>query len=201
MKKLFTTLILIALVPLSGCVSMRGPKLSHAQTDFSVQSRQAIVKRLKALSVWQADGAFSFDAQNQVGMADFRIDVSPYTWRVQISSGLNLVQMTIGSDAQGVWYTDQHGHRQHAQSLQAVMKAQFGFALPVVTLIDWMKGLPTSDQAVINLNHFNQLAVLKENGWMLHYSQYGLYHGVSLPGTILITGHGEKIKMVIRQWH
>jgi|GEM_PF-6201643 len=179
---------------------MRGPRLSGVQTNFKVQSRQAIKKQLQALSNWQADGAFSFDSQGQVGMANFRIDVSPYTWRVQISSSLNLVQMTMGSDALGVWYTDQHGHIQHAQSLDAVMRAQFGFALPVQTLISWMKGLATSDQAVIQLNEYNQLMTLKENGWVLNYSHYGLYHGVSLPGTIMMVGHDEKIKMVIRSW-
>lgn len=201
MKKVWLPILISGLLSLTGCVSMRGPHLSASQTHFSLQSRTEMVKQLQALSTWQADGAFSFESAQQVGMANFRIDVTPYTWRVQIASGLNLAQMTIGSDATGVWYTDQQGHKQYADSLQSVMQAQFGFALPITTLLAWMKGLPASSMAVVALNHYNQLDSLMENGWKLDYSHYGLYDGVSLPGMILISGHGEKIKMVIRQWH
>ena len=201
MKKILMMGVIAVFACLAGCVSMREPQLSGAQTHFSVQTRQAIVEQLTQMNTWQADGAFSFESKNQVGIANFRIDVTPYTWRVQISSSLNLMQMTMGSDALGVWYTDQHGHIQHAQSLETVMKAQFGFALPIETLIGWMKGLSMSDQAAVTLNRFNQLSALEENGWTLHYFDYGLHHQVSLPGMITIMGYGEKVKMMIREWH
>jgi outer membrane lipoprotein LolB len=159
-----------------------------------------MVAGLKSLTTWQADGVFSFESSNQVGMAHFRVDVTPYTWRVQISSALNIAQMTIGSDALGVWYTDQHGHIQHAQSLESVMRAQFGFALPMLALQDWMKGLAASDQAIQTLNAFNQLQQLEEDGWTLAYSNYGLYHNLTLPGMIVMMGNDQKIKMVIDKW-
>ena len=194
-------IMLMGFLSLAGCLSMRQSTLSDAQTHFSVLSRKAIVSNLKDMKTWQADGVFSFESPNQVGMAHFRVDVTAYTWRVQISSALNLVQMTIGNDALGIWYTDQHGHIVHSSSIEDSIKEQFGFALPVTTLLNWMKGLASSDQGIMTLNSFNQLVELQENGWILHYSHYGLYQNQALPGVIEMTGHGEKVKMVIDKWH
>lgn len=194
-------IMLIGFFSLAGCLSMRQSTLSDAQTHFSVRSRQAIVSSLMGMKTWQAEGVFSFESSNQVGMAHFRVDVTAYTWRVQISSALNLVQMTIGNDALGIWYTDQHGHILHTQSIEDSMKEQFGFALPIATLLNWMKGLALSDQGIVTLNSFNQLVELQEKGWILHYSHYGLYQNQALPGVIEMAGHGEKIKMVIDKWY
>lgn len=185
---------------LAGCVSMHGPILSAQQTLFKQQKPQQLITKLKVLTTWQAQGAFSIQSAQQVGMGHMDLRVSPKSWQAHISSSLNIAQLTMGSAAVGIWYTDPNGKIAYAPSVQSLMMAQFGFALPFKTLLYWLKGLPAPGRSVTTYNRYGQLLGLRQFGWVMHYSQYGLYHAIALPGVITVHGHAENVKIVIKKW-
>jgi outer membrane lipoprotein LolB len=195
-----TFLCVVLCVVLVGCVSMRAPTLTKQQQQFAVQPRAVVVGQLIQLTHWHASGAFSVQTPTQALMGDFTFISDGAAWRVDISGGLGVAHMAIGSDAHGLWYADTHGHVQHVLSVAPFMQAQLGFVLPVQVMLDWMKGLPAPGAAKTQVNRFGQLTQLSQLGWLIHYRDYGRYLDMPLPGRLQLAGAHQIITIVVKKW-
>jgi len=81
------------------------------------------------------------------------------------------------------------------------MQDQLGWSLPINSLRYWSLGITDPEQdAEISLDEQDLLVDITQGEWLVHYDDYAIVDGVSLPRKFKITGPNTKIRMLVKEW-
>ena len=83
----------------------------------------------------------------------------------------------------------------------AVMQQRLGFDLPLSNLRYWLLGVP--DPGLPSSLHFNEqgrAAQLTQAGWTVDFLRYRPFRGDWLPGLLVLTDEGVRVRIVVDRW-
>ena len=103
-------------------------------------------------------------------------------------------------DAQHATLDDGDKHYR-ADDAETLMQQALGWYLPVRGLHHWVLGLAeTGSPAQIERNTHGQIAVLRQDGWEVHYQRYPDNKPDSLPTRLQLSREGLQVQLLIDEW-
>ena len=76
-----------------------------------------------------------------------------------------------------------------------------GWSIPISNLIYWIKGIPAPNfDYKIKLDSYNHLLKLKQQDWVINYTDSKSQDGIDLPSNMALQNAQCKIKIAIKEW-
>lgn len=203
MKKLiFSAPILLSIAGLTGCVSLKTDQ--PAQTNFKEVKAPERQATLAKLTNWNINGAFSLQntksKKNKVVIAAYSWNQFSRSYRIKISSSLNLYSLSINGRPGNVslWKSAKKHYR--ASSPEGVMQKAMGWSLPISNLRYWVRGMPAPGGKKATYNKYGLLKTLNQQGWHIVYSGYVSRSGYDVPQTLIMRRGAVRLKIVVKHW-
>lgn len=103
-------------------------------------------------------------------------------------------------DAQSATLDEGDKHHQ-AGDAETLMQQVLGWYLPLGGLHHWVLGLAeTGRPAQIERNGNGQIAVLRQDGWEVHYQRYPDNRPDSLPARLQLSRENLQVQLLIDEW-
>ena len=187
--------ITLLIVCLSACTSIT-PSSSPPATSW--KDRQVSLSRIQH---WQLNGKVGVQTTRELGSAnvDWIQKYNQYT--VSLFGPLGMVRFKLTGQANRVTLETADGKRYTANNPEQLLVEQWGFRLPISSLIYWIRGLPVSGMTYTKqLDTYNRLSELVQQGWRIQFLSYVNVGGIDLPNKITITSSILKVKLIIYRW-
>jgi len=205
-----TPVLLVSLFLLSACATGTRPGIEVAPYDgLNIQELQRVAS-LKQLQDWQFKGRISIRidtdgatdggsgslnwVQSQQSMAlDFHAALGRGAW--QLRAGPDRAEVTL---ADGSKYRD--------TDVQALLRQQLGWDVPVSSLSCWLRGLVIAPEcpensAMVQVRDSNGRPLqIREDEWLVLIHSWSRVNNLSLPKKIEFSAPGRRFKLVISQW-
>lgn len=214
----------VLLTLLSACAVRQSPlealeaQQLAAQTQALWLTHQASMLRLDH---WRVKGKMSVKAGTKGGHATLRWNKSTAGQKIELYGPLGGGRVEIESDAGGAKLKDTNGAQLAGKSVANLIEQRLGWPLPFDQLPDWLRGLPSSDQAAMEWDETGRMLRMNDQGWQVSYPEYQLVKlaGIgevnvprmielnALPGTLKVYDKqgvylGEEffIRMIVKSW-
>lgn len=154
----------------------------------------------------QADAPFAFNGRVAVKHDGVRSSAG-LRWVHGLDEDEILLLTPLGStvarihrDAQGVMLDEGSKHYE-AQDVEELTHRVLGWELPLEGLRYWVVALPADgSEADIQREANGQVAVLRQDGWDIHYSRYASDEADSLPLRFKLQREQLEIMVLIDEW-
>jgi len=185
---------------LSGCTSLKVPTTQQPNAFQALPTQQRI-QTLLGIQQWNIDGAFSVQYGQQVNIANYAWQQIGSSYQIQIHSSLNIYSIKIQGQLGQVTLIEAQKQPVSASSAEELMQDRLGWSLPVSNLQYWIRGIPAPGDYQSQVDVFGHLTQVTQQGWFVGFSNYTTVQSYDLPRTLLVQGHGLKIKIVIKNWN
>lgn len=203
-------LLLVNLGLLSACATRSKPEIEVAlDNSLNIQELQRVAS-LQQLQDWQFKGRISIRietdgvseggsgsltwVQSQQSVAlDFHAALGRGAWQLRTSPGR--AELTLAD-----------GNQYWSENVQALLRQQLGWNVPVGSLSCWLRGLVIAPEcpentAVVHLRDSEGRPLqIKESEWLVLIHSWLQVNNLSLPKKIEFSAPGRKFKLVISQW-
>ena len=213
-----------ALALLSACAVKQSPlevieaQQLAAQTQARWEMHRAAMLKLDH---WRVKGKIAVKAGSKGGHATLRWDKSAAIQKIELYGPLGGGRVEIESDASGARLKDTHGGQLRGDSVAKLIEQRLGWPLPFDQLPDWLRGLPSSEQAVMEWDEAGHITRMNDLGWQISYPEYQLIDLAgfgeasvprmielnALPGTLKVydkqgeyLGEDFFIRMIVKSW-
>jgi outer membrane lipoprotein LolB len=186
---------LLALV-LSGCAAFRED--TPTGRDWQAHSAQ-----LAALREWTASGKVALRSAEAAESATLLWRQQGPETDLQLQGPLGVGATAIRSDGRQLEINRDGERRVLDISTPDAIRASTGWDLPLQALVHWLKGLPSPDSTVQDIDldpDTGLLEHLSQDGWEIHYMQYGEFGEFTLPRHLQIRRGMTEAKVVISHW-
>ncbi len=189
---LFTTLLI-------GCAQI-SPKMTGSAQALNAQ-------QVAKIMTWQVTGRFAYrDTVTHNGFtAAILLDqhnLRPKQTQLMIVGPLSLWRATFNATDQEATLALSDGRVFHATSIDALLRANVAWYLPVAALNYWLFALPEpGSHAKINRNTAGEMTEMLQAGWAINYSEYQWVDGYRLPKRLILTKGPLQLKLAIEQWN
>lgn len=164
---------------------------------------QAHRAQLEALRQWTATGKIALRTSNASESASMVWRQDHQNTRLQLSGPLGVNATTLESDGQLLHVRRGEEHQTLDISTPEAIFESTGWDLPLPALVHWLKGLPAPDPDVQRLGFDDEnglLRYVRQDGWEVHYEQYGQFQGVTLPVRLQIERGATRVKVIVTRW-
>lgn len=170
------------------------------QTDPQWQSHLSKLQQIKKYSI---NGQLGYlTAKKRVSTAFQWNYQSDTDYQLNLSSTLNLVNMSLRMTPEGLFLTNNDGETYYIHSLNQFLKAQFGFDIPLKQLTTWLKGEPLQGQDyLVGSNHLLAEFTYQINNmnWRVRYLSY-TQDSLPMPEILQLDNGKQTIKIKITNW-
>jgi outer membrane lipoprotein LolB len=191
----------LALFLLAGCAS-QGPVDDGGRQAGQWERQQAEVE---AFDTWTLIGKAGLRTPQENVSANLDWNQTPYYFRMLISGpfggGRNVLE-----GREGRFSLSNSDGRFEAQTPEALMQEQLGWALPVSAMPDWVRGLP-GDPAnehtgsyQLETDELGFPSHLAQDGWEIDYRDWEKFEGMWLPRRLIMNYDDVRITLVVNQW-
>lgn len=198
MNRLLFILTLL-IVTLSGCATLTPPVSPPKQQSDTWEQQQALLSRLQS---WQLLAKIGMQSPDFSGSASLDWQQSKgRRYLMTLSGPLATGSASISGQPGQVTLRLPKGEVFTADNPEHLLQKQLGWKLPVSSLYYWIRGIP--QPGVTSHTFFNahqQLSLLEQQGWQIHYLNYTQVGAYSLPQKIEMTTAGIKVKLVIHSF-
>lgn len=191
-------LLLTSVVLISGCTTLNLPSTNNQH--FNKLSWNQRAKKLRSITRWDIDGAFSVSENNKTNLASYTWRQNNNRYQIAISSSLNLYSVKIYGKPGKVRLQEAQKKAISARSPEILMQKRLGFSLPLSDLSYWIRGLPAPGSNKKSFDRYGHLSHLQQQGWSVQFSNYVQLAKADVPRTLKISGRGIKIKIVVKHW-
>src|SRR3990167_1167624 len=189
MKRILFVSILLLL--LSACVNL---SVTHTPQSFQWKPPSQRAAELSKITAWRKVGAFSITLSDHTRqIAHFDWENTAKTYRLVISSALNLYHLTITKTPHGKITLLKNGRfLASANSAEQLMQQAIGWSLPVSPLKAWILGTPASGGVYhASYDVYGHILTLTQFGWKITYSDYKTGNNdVDFPQRIILKRSG-----------
>jgi outer membrane lipoprotein LolB len=200
-NKLFYFLCLIvSLLALSSCAVLQ-PHPTAPENNLHKLPWPERIQQLNKIQQWSLRAALNikYDHSSDIAYCNWEQDHDNYS--ISLSTPLNLVHFYIEGDKNKVTLTKSLREKYTASSPEKLLKQQLGWTLPITNLTYWIKGLPAPELSYHSeRDSYNHLSQLKQQGWIINYSDYAASNNIDLPTRIIMQNKKIEIKVVIKNW-
>lgn len=176
---------------IGGCATRPSPV---AGSHVSWEDRRSELERATR---WQLDGraAAALGEQGWQANLDWRQNGSES--ELHLAGPLNIGAMSIKVTPDGVSLNGAAPTGEVVEQLQA----RLGFDLPLEDLRYWLLGIPSPAEPFdLTRNPEDRAQHLSQAGWDIDYDQYRPSGGDSLPGRMVLTRAGARVRVVVDRW-
>jgi len=194
MKKIF--LLLSFMLLLNGCAALQSQPQNYHQLTWHDRNIQ-----LNKFDKWDAEGKLSISYQGETDIASFNWQQNKNNYLINISSPLNIIHFSINGDNTQVTLAKSKTEIYTATNPEKLLQQQIGWQLPISNLMYWIKAIAApkiSYQAKFDI--YNHLVNLKQQGWIIHYSDFNSVNNIDLPTKIMLQNSELKIKISVKNW-
>lgn len=187
---------LTALALLAGCAS-------QAPVDDSGRERgdwKAQQTAIEDLDRWTLIGKAGLRTPEESHSANLDWNQYPHYFRMLISGPFGGGR-TVLEGREGRFSLTNGDGRFEAQTPEALMEDQLGWALPVRDLPYWVRGLPgTRDTYQLETDAFGFPSHLEQSGWEIDYRDWSEAGDLWLPRKLALAYGDMRVTLVINRW-
>lgn len=181
---------------LAGCAS-QGPMDESGRQAGQWERQQADVE---AFDTWTLVGKAGLRTPQENVSANLDWNQTPHYFRMLISGpfggGRNVLE-----GREGRFSLSNSDGRFAAETPEALMEEQLGWALPVSTMPDWVRGLPGEhDSYQLETDELGFPSHLSQNGWEIDYRDWEQVEDMWLPRRLVMNYDDVRITLVVNQW-
>lgn len=186
----------MGLLLLVGCAS-QAPMDESGRQAGQWERQQAEVE---AFDTWTMVGKAGLRTPQENISANLDWNQHPHYFRMLISGpfggGRNVLE-----GREGRFSLSNSDGRFEAETPEALMAEQLGWALPVSAMPDWVRGLP-GDHASYQLetDEFGFPSHLSQDGWEIDYRDWERVDALWLPRRMIMNYEDVRITLVVNQW-
>ena len=170
-----------------------------AQNDN--MSWDARVKALSQIKNWNLKGSMGIRQASNAVTANIVWQQQQQNYHISLFGPLGTYSYELTGRPGSVDLAAADGRHFHASTPEALLAEQAGWQLPVSNLYYWVRGLPVPNMpAQKQLDGYNHLTVLNQQGWTIRYLRYTSTNGMDLPSKIFLENPQLNVKIVISQW-
>ena len=189
----------LLLLWISGCASPPHPPVEFPERTW--QSRQDQLSNVKA---WQLSGRMAVITGVEAWHLDINWQQQADSYEIKISGPFGAGSVRLQGSAKGVYLYDDEGVY-FSNEPDALLYEHTGVAMPVTSLLYWIRGLPNPKMKEISkpkLDERGRLAFLQQNGWNVELKRYVQVNNLQLPDKLFIKGKPDiEVRLVIDEWH
>lgn len=166
------------------------------------------VARLSRVDSWSLQGrlAVSDDADGGSGSLSWRQDGA--SSRMDFHGALGRGAWRLVANANGAELEFADGTLHRAASIDALVRGQIGWAVPVESLAWWVRGLAAPGEVQQRLlDEEGRPSELRQDGWHIEFGRYGQVGGgagplgdLTLPLRMTARQADRTVKLAIRKW-
>ncbi|MGM0855517.1 MAG: lipoprotein insertase outer membrane protein LolB [Pseudomonadota bacterium] len=185
-----------AIVFLAGCASQAPQDDSGRQSgDWDDQKAE-----VEAFDTWTLVGKAGLRTSEENTSANLDWNQHPHYFRMLISGpfggGRNVLE-----GREGRFSLSNSDGRFEAESPEALMEEQLGWALPVSAMPDWVRGLPGDhDSYQLETDELGFPSHLAQDGWEIDYRDWERVEGMWLPRRLVMNYDDIRITLVVNEW-
>lgn len=194
-RTLMSLACLLALLTLAGCAGRTAPTDSLEHGTWSAQ-RTAV----ENLERWRLAGRVGIRAPGDATTANLDWLQRPNYYRLLLSGPFGAGTSILEGRNDHVSLTTNQG-RFEADSPEALMEEQLGWALPVSALDHWVRGLPAPERQH-DISHDDQgfPDLLRQDGWEIDYRDWTQSAELWLPRRLVLAYDEIRVTLVINEW-
>ncbi|MDR5875640.1 lipoprotein insertase outer membrane protein LolB [Halomonas sp. CUBES01] len=185
-----------AVVFLAGCAS-QAPQDDGGRQSGDWDDQKAEVETFET---WTLVGKAGLRTPEENTSANLDWNQHPYYFRMLISGPFGGGR-TVLEGREGRFSLSNSDGRFEAESPEALMEEQLGWALPVSAMPDWVRGLPGDhDSYQLETDELGFPSHLKQDGWDIDYRDWERFEGMWLPRRLVMNYNDIRITLVVNEW-
>ena len=186
----------IALLP--ACAVAPPSHSDQAQRQPLYDQRAA---RLSQVEDWSLEGRLAVSDDADGGSGSLRWRQQPDGSRMDFHGALGRGAWRLRSNSDGAELEFADGRRYRADNIDALVRGQVGWPVPVEKLAWWVRGLAAPGPYVERLlDEEGRLSRLDQDGWSIEFGRYDVVDGESLPLRMTARQLDRTVKLAIRKW-
>lgn len=157
--------------------------------------------RLETLTQWTLAGKVAVRTPQEQRSANYDWRQQQDQYRMMISGPFGVGRNTLQGHPGAVELSNSDGTFQ-AATPEALMAQRMGWSLPISSLHDWIRGLP-SPQSSHSMTHdaCGFPDTLQQDGWTIQYTRWDYADGYWLPGRLKMSYEDLSATLVVNEWH
>lgn len=190
----FKTLIFLSVLVLAGCVQ-------QAPKNIPRLSLEARTKYLTNMQHWQANGKVGISSNTEAQNLSIEWQQTKQNYNLYLFSPFSTESARINNHSGKVVLTTADGTFT-GNNLDELAAQHLNWQVPFSGLAYWIKGIPSPHSIVGRAvyDQYNQLKLLKQDGWLIEYCKYTVLPRITLPDKITLTNGKLKIKVIVHKW-
>jgi len=185
--------LLVACVALSACVTPR-PAPAPAAAPAPWEQRVDVLRR--AIS-WQLEGRAAVAVGQQGWQASLNWNQSGDATEVHLAGPLGVGALVLKKTPQGLSLNG----APPSDAVVARLQERLGFALPLDELRFWLLGVPDPGAPFeLTRNAQDRALQVVQAGWTVDYDRYLTVNGELLPGHLVMSREGVRVKIAVDHW-
>ncbi len=186
------------MLSLGGCASTPEPADLELIDNSWTLRRDALMQ----LQNWELDGRVGITVEHQAWQASLVWIQRGENFLLDVAGPLNQGRLMVSGGPNGVRAERHDGRVVNATDVEALLRSELGWTLPVAGLRYWVKGVPNPRESTesIALDELGRLAELNQGGWRIRYPSYIESEDVDLPHKIRLDSGDVSVRMVVDQW-
>ncbi|CAH1045327.1 lipoprotein insertase outer membrane protein LolB [Halomonas sp. TD01] len=186
----------LALLALAGCAT-QAPVDDGGRQAGQWERQQADVE---AFDTWTLVGKAGLRTPQENTSANLDWNQHPHYFRMLISGPFGGGRSVLEGREGRFSLTTSDG-RFEAETPEALMEDQLGWALPVRAMPDWVRGLPGSHASYqLETDELGFPNHLQQDGWEIDYRDWEQVEGMWLPRRLVMNYGDLRITLVVNQW-
>lgn len=157
---------------------------------------------MSEIETWEIQGKFSIRQQQEATTANLSwSQQSSEHYDIALSGPLGQGRVLLSGKPGHVTLQDARGRIDTARNAQGLLYKHTGWDLPIESLYYWVRGLPDPhypEQHVLNAEQ--QIAQLKQHGWVLIFNEYQVDEGYVVPRKISLHYPETRITLLLNRW-
>ncbi|SEG33708.1 outer membrane lipoprotein LolB [Oceanospirillum linum] len=199
-RRLLRSAAISILVVLSGCGTTE--PLKQASTPFMDQHN----RNFSQLTHFQIEGKIRLKTKDSSDSANLQWQQEGEHYNMTLSGPFGQTGARMEGSPYQVMLTIPDKGRFIDQSPEQLLYNHFGWDLPISSLLYWIRTLPAPGSSYqSDLNQAQQIRLLQQDGWNIHYDRYRPVSSEStqspeLPGRIKVNRGQLELTLIINQW-
>lgn len=162
----------------------------HDRVNALAEFRHWTLSGRLALRDGDEGGSGNLNWQQAPGFTrmDFHGALGRGAWRLTAAPGVAGLELADGATYQ-------------AESVDALVRRELGWRIPVDDLAWWVRGLEAP--GLVEARHLDEngnLLALTQRGWSIEYGRYRDVGGVTLPVKMTARRAAQSVKLAVREW-
>jgi outer membrane lipoprotein LolB len=186
----------MALLP--GCSAIRPVDGEQAARQPLYDQR---VARLEQQDSWSLEGRLAVSDEKDGGSGYLSWRQQGASSRMDFHGVLGRGAWRLFADPDGAELEFADGTQYRADTIDALVRGQVGWQVPVETLAWWVRGLAAPGKYKSRLlDEEGRLSQLEQDGWSIEFGRYGAVEDVTMPLRMTARQDDRTVKLAIRKW-